>query len=139
MKKIKSILTKVGFGVVFYLSLQIMTVQTAILFDSLGTSAKTSAISLYEARFSKARTELELQSELGYISCPRLNEENHTYHYFLTQYALTPTIIEDSLEHEFILGNFPPELCTLNDLDLENFNLSLSREFGSGIFLLERK
>ncbi|MBK8901886.1 MAG: hypothetical protein IPM53_11920 [Anaerolineaceae bacterium] len=141
MKKARRIFQFVALGIIFYLSLQTATVQTAILLDSVLSMPQSGkdAISLYETRFMEVRTKLRSGPEaVGYISCPELDADQNSYHYFLTQYVLTPTIIKNDLDHELILGNFPSELCNIGAMNLEQNNLSVIQEFDDGIVLLKR-
>ena len=54
--------------------------------------------------------------------------------YYLTQYALAPLIVEDSLNHSLVVGNFPSSRTAQLPDDLK-----LIRDFGNGVFLFAQK
>ena len=137
---LRNMMQLIGLGIIVYLSLQVATLQTVILLSSsnLDPQVQQDEISLYEARFSRIKDDLRsVNGVIGYLGCPDLDTTIMTYHYFLTQYVLAPISIDDNLDNVLVLGNLPPELCDISSINLKQNNLSIKREYGNGLFLLE--
>ena len=56
--------------------------------------------------------------------------------YYLAQYALAPRVLDNSLAHEFVVGNFTSESVDLGPY-LEQ-GLEVERKFGGGLIVLRR-
>jgi hypothetical protein len=56
--------------------------------------------------------------------------------YYLTQFALTPIFIEDSLNHEYVVGNLQ-DPSSINDV-ANTLNLSVEKNCGNGMVLFKR-
>jgi len=84
-----------------------------------------------DQRFAALRNLLPKRGIVGYIG----QSGNSTIgYYYLTQYALAPVIVDHSLNHPFVVGNFPSSRpAGLPD------NLQLVRDFGDGVFLFVNK
>jgi hypothetical protein len=137
--KLQKVMQLIGVVIIVYLSLQVVTIQIVILLATPSSSLKMQEdnISRYDARFSQVKDDLSsTKNALGYLGCQNQDIDTMTYHYFLTQYALTPVIIQDSTDKALILGNFPSELCSMSSINLAQNNLTIVKEYDDGIFLL---
>ena len=79
------------------------------------------------ARFVALREALPRRGVIGYIGQPG----DSVGHYYLTQYALAPLVVDFSPNHPMVVGNFP----TTPPQTLPP-NLKLLRDFGNGVLLL---
>lgn len=81
-----------------------------------------------DARFATLRAALPRTGVVGYIgeSGPVTLGD-----YYLTEYALTPLVVDYSVEHAIVVGNFPSETSPKIPA-----NLHLIRDFGHGVLLL---
>jgi len=63
-------------------------------------------------------------------------DKTEIQYYHLTQYALSPVVIEDSLDHEYIVGhlNNPDELGDI----ITRFRLSVIKDCGNGLLLFKQ-
>jgi len=103
-------------------------------------------IAAYEMRFKDLKEMLPPRSVVGYVTDEELSDETFhqlppdnsfrfraVLHYHLTQYALAPIIVDNTLEHELVVGNFrtphamPPVRGHV-----------LLKDFGNGIMLFRR-
>jgi hypothetical protein len=81
-----------------------------------------------EQRFAALKAALPQQGVLGYIgSSSRLDD------YYLAQYALAPLVIENSLNHRLVVGNFATSPVTPRD------DLQLVKDFGNRVLLFARQ
>ena len=96
------------------------------------------SITLYEQRFEDLKKELPVHGIVGYITNKRCKEVLHNVdtasYYYLTQYALSPIIIDNNPDRDLVVGNF----------DNNHFykmlkNRELVKDFGRGVLLLKRK
>ena len=55
--------------------------------------------------------------------------------YYLTQYALAPLVVDHSLNHPLVVGNFPASTPSLPPEP----NLQLVQDFGNGVLLFASK
>jgi hypothetical protein len=82
-----------------------------------------------DLRFAQIRAALPTRGVVGYIGAP----QDPVEHYYLAQYALAPLLVDRSLNHPLIVGNFlssPPQLPA---------NVEVLRDFGGGVLLLANK
>ena len=80
-------------------------------------------------RFAALRDVLPRRGVIGYIG-----QSEGVGQYYLTQYALAPLVVDHSLNHSIVIGNFP----TSRPRELPN-NLELVRDFGDGVLLFANK
>ena len=82
-----------------------------------------------DRRFSAIKTQLPGHGVVGYVGDPGQSPGE----YYLAQYALAPVVIDHSLNHSLIVGNFSkaPFLIPLN--------LEMVHDFGNGVLLLANK
>lgn len=57
-----------------------------------------------DERFAQLKKRLPANGVVGYIG---ESGDSATPDYYLTQYALVPLVVEDSTDHELVIGNFP--------------------------------
>lgn len=82
-----------------------------------------------DSRFAEIKAVLPTRGVVGYIGAPQDSIE----YYYLAQYALAPLVVDRSLNHALIVGNFlssPPQLPA---------NVVVLRDFGGGVVLLSNK
>ena len=91
----------------------------------------------YEARYDEVRKHLPSHGIIGYVSDPKVNNEDRLAWAF-TQYSLSPLLVVDrsvnpkALEYPIVIGNFHRAIPG----DDRMRGLSLVRDFGNGVFLL---
>ena len=92
-------------------------------------------VSLYERRFVEVKNELPAQGVVGYVS----DTQPDSAEFYLTQYALSPLIVDKSQPHELVIGNFANKNSDVKALT--NMSLTLRKDFGNGVklFALESK
>lgn len=82
-----------------------------------------------DLRFAEIKAALPTRGVVGYVGAA----EDSIGYYYLAQYALAPLVVEHSLNHPLIVGNFPfssPQLPS---------HLEVLRDFGHGVLLLANK
>ncbi len=80
-----------------------------------------------DERFAKLKKQLPAEGTIGYIG---ESGEASIPDYYLTQYALAPLVVDRSIDHAIVIGNFPtssPERLPTG--------LHLIKDFGSGVLL----
>ena len=80
-----------------------------------------------DQRFATVKSRLPASGVIGYIG---ESGNSSTPDYYLTQYALAPLVVDHSIHHAIVIGNFP--LSPPSDLPP---NLRLVEDFGSGVLL----
>lgn len=83
-----------------------------------------------DQRFAALKTHLPDRGVIGYVG---QFGNSGTADYYLAQYALAPLVVDHSVNHSLVIGNFPrssPEFSA---------NLRLIRDFGNGVLLLSNK
>ena len=99
-----------------------MLVHTARTSDDPAENERRSG-----ARFLALREALPQRGVIGYIG----QSQDSVGHYYLTQYALAPLVVDFSANHSLLIGNFPntpPQILPAN--------LKVLRDFGNGVLLL---
>jgi hypothetical protein len=101
-------------------------------------------ISIYERRFAELRTMLPPRGVVGYLGHPRPTGATpgdssaaallHFRRYLLAQYTLSPLLLVESTEPEFVVGNFDPGTT---DMPM-TAGLRVVRDFGDGLVLLQK-
>jgi hypothetical protein len=82
-------------------------------------------------RFSDLRDALPKAGVVGYLG---ESGDFAVGHYYLTQYALAPLVVDHSSEHAIVIGNFPRSQPAAFPK-----NLKLVRDFGNGVLLFANK
>jgi hypothetical protein len=108
------------------------------LLDAVKIDRKTfddsSPTSTYARRFQKIREDLPAKGRVGYLT--DMKQDPGDLEFQLTQYALSPLILEKSGTTQFVVGNMlkAPEAEFLNSKGLVQL-----RDYGAGVFLFARK
>jgi hypothetical protein len=92
-------------------------------------------LTLYSRRFEELRKSLPAHGTIGYVSDEAGDEA--TWDYYRTQYALAPLIVEQTTEHDFVVGNFR-EGGGAGKIPA-NSGLILLKDFGNGAVVFGRK
>lgn len=81
-----------------------------------------------DQRFAAAKLALPARGIIGYVG---ENGDSSLPDYYLAQYALAPLVVDRSIQHKFVIGNFPSgrEPASLP-------GLRKIQDFGNGIVLL---
>jgi len=82
-----------------------------------------------DLRFAELRKNLPARGVVGYWGDSALTPPA-VGAYYLTQYALAPLVVERSLKHPLVVGNFPDSAAPPVPA-----NLRLVKDFGDGVFL----
>lgn len=98
-------------------------------------------VTQYERRFKGLKKIIRDTNIVGYITDQEIEEMlgdiNTTSRFYLTQYALSPVIVNNSLEHDFIIDNFHSPIS--NYEDFEDKGLIVLRDFGGGVILFKHR
>jgi uncharacterized protein YqgQ len=87
--------------------------------------------SLYDKRFNDVRKMLPKHGVVGYLS----DRSGNVGSYYLTQYALAPLVVDNSMDHHFVIGNFGDAHSPISI----NHDWVLLRDFGNGVILFENR
>ena len=84
-----------------------------------------------DQRFAALKASLPERGVIGYVGEPGAAAVGD---YYLTQYALAPLVVDHSVNHALVVGNFPPSpgVPAASPSD----NLQLVHDFGDGVLLL---
>lgn len=89
-------------------------------------------ISLYERRFEALKRALPDSGVVGYVTDDGPGSVG-AQDYYLTQYALSPLVVDSSAEHPLVVGNFRDNVAALSIY--KDKNLTLLEDFGGGVML----
>ena len=80
-----------------------------------------------DLRFAQLKAALPQRGVVGYVGDAG---ESGIASYYLSQYVLAPLVLDRSLNHPFVVGNFPsnPPAASVE-------NLRLVKDFGDGVLL----
>jgi hypothetical protein len=101
------------------------------------------AISLYEKKFKDMESKLPSKDIVGYIDdrFGRMDDAKIASlsaeliaRYYLTQYALAPHLIENSIKHRFVIGNF---MNYSYSKEVIPSGATVRMDFGGGLVLIE--
>jgi hypothetical protein len=113
-------------------------VNAYILIESIVFPERlTPDVSRYENRFFALRQELPRRAVIGYISDDSADEEISKARLYIARYALSPLVIDRSLDYPLIVGNFRN---TSPDLEIyRKQGLIPLRDFSNGVLLFRRE
>ena len=98
----------------------------------------TDTVSAFDKRFAPLRAQLSQYGarKVGYVTDEPENAEWFTG-YSRTQYALAPTIVDDSTDPTLVVANLrdPSSVASI----MRNRHLSLVMDYGNGVALLSRQ
>lgn len=92
-----------------------------------GRSATDEVSRRSDLRFARLKAALPQRGVIGYIG---QEGESGLPAYYLAQYALAPLVLDRSLKHPFVIGNFT---SSTGASSVEN--LRLLKDFGDGVLL----
>ena len=81
-----------------------------------------------DQRFSAVKQALPTRGVIGYIG---ENGDSALPDYYLAQYALAPLVVDRSIQHKFVIGNFPG-----SEVPASLPGLRKMQDFGNGVVLL---
>lgn len=81
-----------------------------------------------DQRFAAVKLALPGRGIIGYVG---ENGESSLPDYYLAQYALAPLVVDRSIQHKFVIGNFPS-----GEVPTSFPGLRKIQDFGNGIVLL---
>ena len=135
MNNLPAIRSKIGISILILFSLisAFRLIDRTGLLNPARAGAQTDAITLFCQRFDGIRKELPPEGVIGYVT--DINPEEIAAagaEYFLTQYALSPVIVDNSIKYPLVAGNFHGDAP-------KNFisgkGLTLRKNFGNGVML----
>ena len=101
--------------------------------------ADTDPVNVFEQRFEPLRPQLLKSERIGYVAdVPEQQQAQWFEEYFLTQYSLSPTIVDNSVDCCFLIVANVHDPSSVQLL-LRNGRLSLVHDYGKGVLLLSRQ
>jgi hypothetical protein len=125
----KDVLVRIAIGVVVALSL--LSAGRFLRRPAEETRPLGITVSQYEKRFAPLRRVLPDHGVIGYLGA---DSKYWVPNYYATQYVLAPLVVDNSPEHDLVVGNF--------DAGSEPAwpsNLVLMHDFGNGVVLLAKR
>ncbi|MEK6288862.1 MAG: hypothetical protein AABO57_24350 [Acidobacteriota bacterium] len=98
-------------------------------FDLKSSLQGRDGVTLYEQRFVGVKATLSTQGVVGYVS----DAQPDGAEFYLTQYTLSPLIVDPTQPHQFVIGNFANRTVDVNKLT--TMRLTQRGDFGNGIKL----
>jgi len=95
----------------------------------------TEQIPSFLARFNEIHKELPAHGEVGYINDATPDATVRQEEYYLTQYALAPTVVLDTPDQTLVVANFHQ---ATDQALLKARHLAVVRDFGAGVLLLRK-
>jgi hypothetical protein len=134
-KQLVKSLTFFGLIIIFSLYYNFRDIKKEI--KNFVKSKGTDEITIYEERFSGLLELLPKQGVVGYISDKFDDPNLDAKAFFLTQYALAPTIVVREKIRPMVVGNF--ENSEIRTEEYEKNGLSLYKDFNNGVMLFVLK
>ncbi|MBL7070634.1 MAG: hypothetical protein ISS26_00470 [Candidatus Omnitrophica bacterium] len=104
---------------------------------SIGRDVVTS----YDRRYEAMRDSLPDSGAVGYITDKEpeelFSDSYAVQRFFLTKYALSPLIVVNGIDKEYVVGDF--QGGTPQKEEYDKWGLSMVRDFGKGAILFKRK
>jgi hypothetical protein len=95
--------------------------------------SRTFGVASFEDRFQALRKALPSHSVVGYASDNPTNDASAIAEFYLTQYALAPTIVTSSLKESMVVVNY--HTPQFDPAKLRAQHLTLIQNFGNGVLL----
>jgi hypothetical protein len=76
------------------------------------------------------------EKTIGFITSLTDFKDQRQEKFFQTQYILAPIIVEDSAEHEIVIGYYPEGIQTEV---LTRYNLDIKKDCGNNLLVFEKK
>jgi hypothetical protein len=92
-------------------------------------------IAVFQARFASIRKALPAHGVVGYATDAAPDQTTRATEYYLTQYALSPVVVEDTSKQSLVVANFHSD--SPNPQVLRALHLVPVQNFGNGVFLLK--
>ena len=109
--------------------------------NSITEISKVDWITAYERRFENLKKVLPEHGAVGYITNNQLDNMRYIFEeskrYYLAQYALVPVVVEYGNKNRLVIGNFTDSADSADAL--KKTRLSVVRDFGNGVVLLENR
>jgi hypothetical protein len=101
--------------------------------------ADPNSVAAFEKRFAPVKAQLALMGckDVGYITDLPDSDPNWFMQFFRTQYALVPTLVDDSLKHQVIVADLRDSSSIAKIL--HDGGLSVVSDYGNGLFVLSRR
>lgn len=96
----------------------------------------TDSISGFASRYDELKRMKVLPDQVGYIGDRKPKDLQSVMAFMLTQYTLAPVVVEQSVAHEVVIGNYystPPSAE-----ELRTHHLSVVKDFNNGVVLYRR-
>jgi hypothetical protein len=118
-----------------YQTFSLLTRTTKMYFER----ADADPVTVVEQRFAPLKPRLLKSEKIGYVTdVPEQQHDQWFNEYFLTQYSLAPTIVDNSVDCcSLILANVHDPSSV--QLLIRNGRLSLVQDYGGGVLLLSRQ
>jgi hypothetical protein len=87
----------------------------------------------FDARFEALHKSMHPRSVLGYVSDNPANNAQSQAEFYLTQYALAPTLVKATTEEHFVVANLHTN--SPNAAMLRAKNLVLVQDFGNDVYI----
>ena len=87
----------------------------------------------FDSRFEALHKSMHPRSVLGYVSDNPANNAQSQAEFYLTQYALAPTLVKATTEEHFVVANFHTN--SPNAAMLRAKNLVLVQDFGNDVYI----
>ncbi len=128
------ILTTLLIAYSLYQAFSLVTRETKMDFER----ADTDPVTVAEQRFEPLKPRLLKSEKIGYITDVSEQHVQWFEEYFLTQYSLSPTIVDNSVDCcSLIVANVHDPSAI--QLLIRNGRLSLVHDYGRGVLLLSRQ
>jgi hypothetical protein len=95
--------------------------------------SEIAGVSAFESRMEPVKALVRPHATVGYLTDTLPQETTTAAEYYLTQYALAPRIVLNTLDQRFIVANF--HLPEQEPANLGVKGLELVRDFGAGVKL----
>lgn len=129
------ILTTLLIAYSLYQTFNLVTRATKMYFERADTDPTT----VVEQRFEPLKPLLLKSEKIGYITdVPEQQHDQWFLDYFLTQYSLSPTIVDNSVDCCSLVVAYVHDPSSVQLL-IRNAHLSLVHDYGRGVLLLSRQ
>ena len=99
----------------------------------------TDSITAYVSRFERLKTLVPPHAVVQFVNRDGEDQRAFWYHYGLTQYALTPILIDSLPRHELVVVNFPDANPARIDRFAAAESLTVLADLDNGVVLFRRR
>ena len=122
--------------IVFAITVVLLMLQSALSLPLRINGFSYTPVQRYTTRFTQLKQSLPSSSSFGYLSNSgtnlNLSQANDLAEFYLTQYALSPFLVANSIKPEYIIGNFHKNPIP----QIKSNHLIVVKDFGKGVLLL---